>query len=89
MQNIKIKVMFLGTETITSKKTGKQFTQIKFLVNDNVYKAFIPFFADESLKQDFNNKLYSLKHGDNVVIVIKHYIDKFSELRCKLVDIEL
>lgn len=89
MQNIKIKVMFLGTETITSKKTGKQFTQIKFLVNDNVYKAFIPLFADESLKQDFNNKLYSLKHGDNVVIEIKHYIDKFSELRCKLVDIEL
>lgn len=89
MQNIKIKVMFLGTETITSKKTGKQFTQIKFLINDDVYKSFMPYFLDEAIKQEFNNKLYSLKHGDNVVIEIKHYIDKFSELRCKLVNIEL
>lgn len=89
MQNIKIKAMFLGTEIITSKKTNKQFTQIKFLINDDVYKSFMPFFLDETMKQDFNNKLYSLKHGDNVVIEIKHYIDKFSELRCKLVNIEL
>lgn len=89
MQNIKINVIFLATETIISKKTNKQFTQIKFLINDSVYKTFMPFFTDDLQKQDFNNRLYSLKHGDKAVIEIKHYIDRFCDLRCKLVNIEL